>query len=1426
MSMNRPNDEQLTAILDRFDSAWENGGAPTIDSFLPVLPVSDNDESRSSRRAVLTELVMIDLERRWRSNGGTDETLDPGQPALRAKPTLEDYVERYPDIGTLDELPLELICEEYRVRCCWGDRPTHADYLDRFPEQSERLRDALAETDGGLSIDVTIDAEALPCDSADDTQPPATIDTSQGSTPSISAAGMPRDESFGDYEILEEIARGGMGVVYKARQKKANRIVALKMILTGQLAGDEEVKRFYAEAEAAANLDHPGIVPIYDVGELNGLHFFSMGFVEGESLKERVSDGPLPQRDAAETVKTIAEAIAYAHGKGVIHRDLKPANVLLEAGHRPRITDFGLAKQLETDSDLTATGQVLGTPSYMPPEQAAGRTNEIGPAADIYALGAILYELLTGRPPFQAASALDILMLVREKEPATPRQLNTALDQDLDTICLKCLEKSASRRYQSATALVDELSRYLSGEPILARPIGKFERIWRWCQRKPTLAGLCALLVTLFFVLGIGGPLLAIQQARIAEEQRNNATQQSALREKADQQAQRADREAASARTEARRAERMAYGSDMLLVQRDWVDNKIKHLKELLDRYRDRDDLKGFVCGYWDRMVQNDLLTLKGHTDSIHDVAFSPDGMWLASASSDNKVLVWDTSSGQEVLTLSGHAGVVNSVRFSPNGSRLASASDDKTVRVWEASTGQETLLLTHEDHVNSVAFSPDSASLATATGSNVRHPGKSGEVRVWDTQTGEVLLTLKHERHSVRRVNSVAFSPDGRRLAAVSRDDSLLKVWDVTTGRDVLTLTEYQFDNVAFSPDGLRLAGSGDPLVVLDAVTGKKVLSVKGITGQVRDVAFSPDGQQLASAGESLKVWDANTGDQLLTLKGHSSFVSSVDFSPDGQRIASAGWFDGTVKVWDATSDQSSFMLKGSNNVAFSADGNRLASGTRFWDLTTLEEVSRLEDLRILAFGPRGERLAVAAPNNSLRVWDAVSNKKVVRFDGHTKPVRSVAFSPDGQRLVSASSDRGQPTNQSGEVKVWDTTSGQEVFTLKGPTKAQSICVAFSPDSHRIALGSGDGTVRLWDAATGEELITLSHDISYVTSVAFSPNGQRLASSGSGDTVKVWDTTTGQESLTLRGHSSSVSGVAFSPDGERLASVSGKTVRVWDALTGRELLELNGPDDMLGGNVMFSGDGLRLAAGSINKTIAWWDARPWTPEIRSERVQTFRRVSAGRTTPNRVRVDEAIAQSATNLAMIAFAMHNYHDHHRKLPPSASYDSEGKPLLSWRVHLLPYLGQEKLFEQFRLDEPWDSEHNRLLISQIPIVYRNSSATSFPHNASYLVPTGKGAIFEGRNGLSFNQIPDGLGKTILVVEVNENASVIWTKPDDLNYDHKNPLDGLGSAHPGGFHVVFADSAVRFVGHKEKAEFFLRALMKADGGLADGGESLDD
>jgi len=414
------------------------------------------------------------------------------------QPRIEDFLTDAEDRSSLLQ---ELLALDLDYRRQSAESPQAHEYRTRFPDDATLVDHVFAEG-------ATVRPEAV---NLSDTIPVR---------PENSKSGDVESEDFAGYQLLEEIARGGMGVVFRAKQKQANRIVALKMILSGQLASDEEVRRFRSEAEAAALLDHPNIVPVFDVGESGGRHYFSMGYVDGQSLTDRLKDGPLSATEAATLMVPIVDGLACAHDNGVIHRDLKPSNVLLDSSGTPRVTDFGLARQMENDSNLTATGQVMGTPSYMPPEQAAGEIDRIDARSDIYSLGAILYTLVTGRPPFQAAHIVETLRQVIDEEPVEPRVLNPDVDVDLETICLKCLNKEPAQRYQTARELGEELKRYVDGHPIHARSVTRVERLWRWCRRNrmvALLSGTAAASMLIGFVVSVYFAVLAEQRAAQAE---------------------------------------------------------------------------------------------------------------------------------------------------------------------------------------------------------------------------------------------------------------------------------------------------------------------------------------------------------------------------------------------------------------------------------------------------------------------------------------------------------------------------------------------------------------------------------------------------------------------------------------------------------------------------------------------------------------------------------------------------------------------------------------------------------------------------------------------------------------------------------------------------------------------------------------------
>jgi WD40 repeat protein/tRNA A-37 threonylcarbamoyl transferase component Bud32 len=1006
------------------------------------------------------------------------------------------------------------------------------------------------------------------------------------------------------YEILATLGRGGMGVVYKARQTKLGRIVALKMILSGAHAGEADLARFRTEAEAIARLQHPNIVQIHEVGEQGGMPYFSLEFCAGGSLEKKLGGTPLPPGEAAALVEALARAMQAAHEKGVIHRDLKPANVLLAEDGTPKITDFGLAKKLD-EAGQTHSGAIMGTPSYMAPEQAAGKSADIGSLADVYALGAILYECLTGRPPFKAATALDTIMQLVSDEPVPPTQLQRTTPRDLETICLKCLQKEPGKRYMLARELADDLRRFLSSEPIRARRVGQAERVAKWVVRNPVVAALLAAVV-LSVLGGASGIVIkyldAKEQEAIARRKAKEAEDALGERDVALQQA-RTDAEAARqakaiaeerktlAEQRDREAQYQLAISNVLLAQAAWDDHHAVVARQRLAAVPP--DLRRWEWHYLTRWYQGGIFALHGHTNTVTSVAFSPDGAQLATGSIDNSARLWDARTGRFLLEFKGHAGGVTGVAFSPDGMRLATASGDKTARVWDARTGRQLQEFGgHAGGVNGVAFSPDGTRLATVSW--------DGTARLWEVGTGQLLREYKGHSGGV---TGVAFGQDGTRLATVSWDGTA-RLWEVGTGKQILrckTDTEQLLTGVAFSPDGARLATASweGTARLWDARTGRQLQEYGGDiqTLGVTSVAFGPDGSRLAtgSRDQVARLWDARSGALLREYKGHAGAVTGVAFGPDGMRLATASG-DKTARLWDAQSGQPVLSCKGHarpvTSLAFSPDGARLATGSedqtaRLWETRSGQLLGEFKGhggaVTGVAFGPDGMRLATASDDKTARVWDARTGRQLREYKGHTLGVTGVAFSPDGTRLATASRD--------GTARLWDARSGQFLREYKGHAGGVTG-VAFGQEGTRLVTTSEDTTARLWDATTGEELLRYEGHLGVVKGAAFSPDGARLATASFDNTARLWDARTGQQLQEYKGHTLGVTGVAFSPDGARLATVSyDQTMRLWDARTGQQLLVCKCYTDSVR-CVAFNPDGTWLATGWDWASLLW-DARP-----------------------------------------------------------------------------------------------------------------------------------------------------------------------------------------------------------------------------------------
>ncbi|HBI47004.1 MAG TPA: hypothetical protein DDY78_29745 [Planctomycetales bacterium] len=686
------------------------------------------------------------------------------------------------------------------------------------------------------------------------------------------------------YQILGELGRGGMGVVYKARHLKLNRVVALKMILSGGYAGATELSRFRSEAEVVARLQHPNIVQIYDLGEENGLPFLALEYLEGGSLAAKLAGTPLEPREAARLTEALARGVHAAHEKGVIHRDLKPANVLLAADGTPKIVDFGLAHQ--TKSDLTSTGAVMGTPCYMAPEQALGLTRQIGPATDIYALGAVLYDLLTGRPPFKAATAAMTIQQVVREEPAPPRRLQPQTPRDLENVCLKCLHKAPNRRYPTAQALAEDLGRFLAGRPVLARPVGTGERLARWVRREPAAAGLTGTALLLVASL-LGWVIYAWREAEAGR-----ATEARRVVAEAEQR---------------REVEGQLYLNRVALADRELSAGKPAWASEQLNLCSE--ELRAWEWNYLRRRVDGtEERVLEGHTRGVSCVAVSRDGTRIASASGDGSVRLWEAATGEAMQVLSEHRGSVNWVAFSPDGDSLASAGEDGRLIIWDARTGEKrTEFAAGSGPLSCVAFHPSGLEVAVAAFGG----DGPGEVGVWRVDTGEKVHTLTGH---TSRVSGLAYRQDGAVLATASHDQTV-RLWDSGSGEERLVFRGHGLPvaALAFSPDGRTVASAGgrvhadEPdegeILIWSAQTGQVEHRLRGHAGRPVAVAFSPDGRRLATGSwdHEIKLWDTATGLELLSLRGHRLAVMGVVFAGGGRYLVS-GSLDHTVRIWDGS--------------------------------------------------------------------------------------------------------------------------------------------------------------------------------------------------------------------------------------------------------------------------------------------------------------------------------------------------------------------------------------------------------------------------------------------------------------------------------------------------------------------------------------------
>jgi WD40 repeat protein/serine/threonine protein kinase len=1012
------------------------------------------------------------------------------------------------------------------------------------------------------------------------------------------------------YEVLGELGRGGMGVVYRARHLSLNRPCVLKMILAGDFPDAEAIVRFRAEAEAVARLRHNNVVQIHGTGEAAGRPFFELEYVEGGSLDHHLDGAPWPPRRAAELVEALARGVAEAHRLGIVHRDLKPANVLVAADGTPKITDFGLAKSLAGDSGLTQTGAIVGTPDYMAPEQAEGKPRDVGPLADVYALGAILYELLTGRRPFRGATVLETLHQVRTTEPVRPSRLVPGLRRDVETIALKCLQKEPAKRYASAAALAEDLRRFLGGEPIVARPVGPIERAWRWCRRHPAPASLTAAVV-LVAALGLMGVLWQWSEAVKA---RNLESIRAFAEGEARQQVETTLVDMYT--TSGIQAGDQGENGRAAL----WFANAARRARGDRDRQR----ANAIRARTWGRRAFVPLHAFVAEGTWPGGIVFHPKGRYLITKTiidgktRDARHTLWDLDAEQS-LPFPDDLKTVPAAAWSPGGRTLAVGRADGDVILSSFPIGGEVIRIRFPARIRLLSYSADGRYLAIAGGNSTR---------VWDR--GKRAFATPELVHPAE-VTTLAFHPEGRYLATGCRDN-LARVFGVPNdaGKPLwppvphVQVTGSVWYPVFFSPPlfidggkGLITYSDKGGLTWRAAETGAKVrtLDFREWSKGVAATRLSPDGRYLAIFGVQLpgtvRLVDITTARLVRAVLEHKNTVFDAAFSPDGRMLLTSS-SDGTARLWSVPGGEAvtrPFDLHRTvHQVAFAPDGRTVATQdhelVRLW-ARPQEGLPKVD----VDLDPHGS-FAALSPDGALVIPTGASfdpdlrSTRAHRVDTGKPtgpPLRpggrivDAAFSPDGQSVATLDT-RDPKTKEGPEIGVWDYKSGQRRWRAALPSGPRSVC--YNPDGRLLAVLCGGGELIVFDPGGREVRRWQAHEPERADhwinngKVGFSPDGGSLLTWGMGKDVRVWDPDTGQLRYPPLRHRDKCHDVQFSPDGKLMALASyDHSVRVHDLATGKVLAELPEHPDMVY-SASFSPDGRLLATACRDRCVRVWDWR------------------------------------------------------------------------------------------------------------------------------------------------------------------------------------------------------------------------------------------